>query len=92
MDNLRPIIQPTGVSAGPGSLGEMLGCTTTAKLSPPSQNCLGISAIRWSILQATGLAGDFKREELKGPSSSVSEPAGDITQPATVTPSFSFDK
>ncbi|CRG87762.1 putative GTP-binding protein EngB [Talaromyces islandicus] len=87
METMRPIVQPIGVSAGPGSLGEMLGCTTVAKLSPPSQNCLGISSIRWSILQATGLTGDIKSEEFKSPTLSSSEPHNDTT-----TPEFTFDK
>lgn len=86
MENMRPIIQPIGAAAGPGSLGEILSCSTIAKLSPPSRNCLGISSIRWSILQATGLADGFKPEAVNNRSLPSSEPAKD-----TITSTFTFD-
>jgi len=88
MEDMKPIIQPIGPNEGPGSLGEILSCTTVAKQTLPTGNCLGISSIRWSILQATGLVPGHHSEAVKvSPSSDVR-----AKDPATSTSPVSVHK
>ncbi|KAH8701666.1 P-loop containing nucleoside triphosphate hydrolase protein [Talaromyces proteolyticus] len=61
LKKMEPILQPPDSRVdGPGALGEILTCTSAAKVSQESQNCLGVSNIRWSILKATGFDGSIE--------------------------------
>jgi GTP-binding protein len=62
LQNYRPIVQPDDRSEGPGALGEILTCSPEATISPGKS--LGISAIRWAILSATGFDANMKAQPM----------------------------
>jgi GTP-binding protein len=55
---LKPVVQPVGFGEGPGALGEILTCSAEVKVD--GKTPLGISAIRWSILTASGFDGSVE--------------------------------
>lgn len=63
LQSLRPVIQPDGRLEGPGALGEILTCSTEARVAPGRGQFLGISALRWAILSAAGFGGSVEVKE-----------------------------
>jgi hypothetical protein len=66
---IRSIIQPDpSQGEGPGALGEILSCCATRKVNAAvEKSYLGINAVRWSIMKATGFDGTIQPVELKPP-------------------------
>jgi GTP-binding protein len=58
LQDLGPAVQPDGRLEGPGSLGEILTCS--AELSFDRRRLLGVNAIRWAVLAATGFDGTLE--------------------------------
>lgn len=55
LEQLRPVIQPAGQV---GALGEIVTCSAETSLG--AGKALGINALRWSILTATGFGGSVE--------------------------------
>ena len=67
LEELRPVVQPAGQV---GALGEIVTCSAETSLG--AGKALGIDALRWSILTATGFGGsvEVKDNTIPGNSSS----------------------
>lgn len=66
-EKIRPTIQPAPSQGdGPGALGEILSCCAASRVTKfMSKSHLGINALRWSILKATGFDGTVQAEDIK---------------------------
>ncbi|OKL61604.1 hypothetical protein UA08_03772 [Talaromyces atroroseus] len=78
LEDVRSTVQPDpSMGEGPGALGEILSCCATRKVNAAvDKSYLGINAVRWSIMKATGFDGTIQPVGLKAPESlpSDSEP------------------
>jgi GTP-binding protein len=76
LEELKPIVQPPVIEGqgtqGPGALGEILTCSaeTFVKGGTP----LGVSAIRWAVLAATGFDGNVEGMKAQVPLGGYEKP------------------
>lgn len=67
LEELRPVVQPAGQV---GALGEIVTCSAETSLG--AGKALGIDALRWSILTATGFGGSVEVKDNTTPGNSSS--------------------
>lgn len=70
LDGLRPLVQPDARVEGPGALGEIVTCSAETGIG--GKQALGVNALRWSILAATGFGGSVEVKSDPLPSSRAS--------------------